>query len=166
MSGEFDGRTQYNHYDTAHSLDALVGRIVVLVDVTGGDSSAEIFLDSGDAFRFELYGDCCSSSHFTADALAQFRELIGARILAVEDRTNDEPAPSLNEANPGDVNSWHFLVFTTDRGHVTIDWRNDSNGYYDGMLSMQSIAGLNVAAHDAALAGHVEVAARLRKAAP
>lgn len=32
---------------------------------------------------------------------------------------------------------WAFLVFETDRGHATIDWRNDSNGYYSGNVATE-----------------------------
>ena len=36
--------------------------------------------------------------------------------------------------------SGHCIVFTTDQGHETIDWRNDSNGYYDGSASFNIVA--------------------------
>ena len=27
-----------------------------------------------------------------------------------------------------------IILITTDKGHITVDWRNDSNGYYDGTI--------------------------------
>ncbi|MBU1767943.1 MAG: hypothetical protein KJ648_07565 [Candidatus Omnitrophica bacterium] len=77
-----------------------------------------------------LEGECCSESFFTDPT--QFHPLVGSRLLAVEDRSEGTPsfcAPARQESM-----IWSFLVFTTDRGHVTIDWRNDSNGYYSGEL--------------------------------
>lgn len=104
---------------------ACVGRTVVK---TRGET---LYLDDGNKLHLELYGECCSQSFFTD--LKQFEELEGAKILNIEEREgqsdNNLPEPE------GDVISWHFLVFTTDKGHVTIDWHNESNGYYDGSLT-------------------------------
>jgi hypothetical protein len=81
-------------------------------------------LADGRTLWLALDGDCCSHSYY-ADP-KQFDELIGATIQQIEERDG-------KEEQGGEV-SWHFLVFTTDKGHVTIDWRNDSNGYYDGSV--------------------------------
>lgn len=107
-----------------HAL--LVGKVVTqVVDDT-------LHMSDGLVIELELTADCCSSSEFTD--IAQFKELEGATILNVEDRDgkSDNNPPDPTDA---DVLSWHFLVFTTSKGHVTIDWRNDSNGYYDGSVA-------------------------------
>lgn len=39
---------------------------------------------------------------------------------------------------------WYFLVFFTSGGHVTIDWRNDSNGYYAGTICLSVKGETNV----------------------
>ncbi len=130
--------------------EKLIGKMVIAVD------GAKIYLDSGEAFEFVLDGDCCSHSDFTEDGLDAFLELIGAVILACEEREPLEPGreEKVNAKYPkGDVLSWHFLVFTTDKGHVTIDWRNDSNGYYDGSCSLQEIEPLDPVTSDALLEG-------------
>lgn len=98
------------------------------------DSTHEVYLNlkDGRKVHLELFGDCCSGSYFTDTK--QFDELIGATIQEVEERwgksDNNLPEPD------GDDIKWHFLVFTTNKGHITIDWHNDSNGYYDGTLNM------------------------------
>jgi len=108
------------------------GAKITSVDVQGADADVE--LSGGSTIRMHLDGDCCSSSRFTDPK--QFDELVGATIIEVEERfgqsDNNLPAPE-----GSDVISWHFLVFKTDKGHVTIDWHNDSNGYYDGTLSCE-----------------------------
>ncbi len=123
----------------------LIGRKVIAVD------GSTLHLDNGAAFFFDLDGDCCSTSSYTPEGLEAFRELLGHTINNVEERPDRWVAPgsieiaavedwAAREATlvekypPGDVDSWHFLVFTTEAGHVTVDWRNESNGYYDGSV--------------------------------
>lgn len=114
----------------AELVKKVKGRIIGQCLVT--DDSARLQLEGDVVLRLSLDGECCSSSYFTN--LEQFRELEGSRILALEERA--EAASFVPYAlEKTEVLSWHFLVFTTDRGHVTIDWRNDSNGYYDGTIT-------------------------------
>jgi hypothetical protein len=130
---------------------------------------ATIYLDDGKAFEFSLYGDCCrSSSNFTPEGLEAFRELIGTTILRVEDRAApreglaDAPTAGEDQARerrliekypPLEYDRWHFVVFRTNKGHVTIDWRNESNGYYDGGCSLVEAAPLEPVVQDALLEG-------------
>lgn len=91
----------------------------------------DLVLSNGMTLRCEVEGDCCSRSYFTEED--QFKELEGAIIHDVEER-HGKSHDGLNDAPDADCTRWHFLVFTTNRGHVTIDWRNESNGYYDGTV--------------------------------
>jgi hypothetical protein len=107
-----------------------VARAVVLDKYDDERDSVELQFDNGDTASVYLTGDCCSRSHFTDPK--QFDELVGATIQAVEHR--DGPVTGEEDR---EVQKWHFLVFVTDRGHVTLDWRNDSNGYYDGDVTVR-----------------------------
>jgi hypothetical protein len=108
----------------------VAGRQVVNVIDAGAVS---LVLDNGQVLQIDLEGDCCSSSYF-AD-VKQFDELKGATIQSIEERDEASSTPLAKPEDDNDSSvSWHFLVFTTDKGHVTIDWRNDSNGYYDGTV--------------------------------
>lgn len=115
----------------------VVGRVVVRVEATRcrqydeqRDDAVVLVLDDGRGLRLELDAECCSRSYF-AD-VHQFDELVGARIQAIEER---EGVGKLEPADgEGDRITPRFLIFTTDRGYVTVDWRNDSNGYYDGWV--------------------------------
>lgn len=62
--------------------------------------------------------------------------LKGQRIIEVEERNLGE-VPSDREE---EVVIGHVLVFKMDGGHQTIDWRNNSNGYYDGTASLTLVA--------------------------
>jgi hypothetical protein len=113
-------------YDTTE-YKVIEGAVVKTLDAN--EDRLILHLEDGRRATFELEGDCCSWSHFTD--VRQFKELEGVRITKVEERTNEDK--NKTDGENGEV-SWHFLVFTTDKGHVTIDWRNDSNGYYDGSV--------------------------------
>lgn len=135
-------------------LTKLAGRKVLAVD---GET---LYLDDGKAWRFRLEGDCCSSSSFTDEGLAAFSELAGRTIVEATERTDSRledwaarEAALVEKYPPGDVDSWHFLVFVTDKGHVTVDWRNESNGYYDGTLEMDAADPLPPVVQDALLEG-------------
>lgn len=106
-----------NHYEM------VVGAKIV-ASTPNGTASVALTLADGRVLTLTLEGDCCSSSTYT-DA-SQFDELIGSTIQSIEERAGETE-------NNGEL-QWHFLVFTTNKGHVTIDWRNDSNGYYDGSV--------------------------------
>ena len=116
-------------------LKRFEGRTVIdVIDTT-------LILDDGSRAVFALDADCCSASYFTDGA--QFAELRGATIQSVEERDEDSESAA-NKAVTTAVTTggydvctkWHFLVFVTDKGHVTIDWRNESNGYYDGQVDV------------------------------
>lgn len=114
---------------------------------------SSLFFENGDSARFELDGDCCSTSDFTDDAMLAFKELIGRTIVSIEDRDGSSSQAVEEKYPEGDQLSWHFLVITTDKGHVTIDWRNDSNGYYDGTCFPVDCPPLHPVTHDAIVEG-------------
>lgn len=107
-------------------------------------SSVEMLDESGVRIKFEddheiglvLEGDCCSHSYFTDSAEEAFEELVGSTIQKLEERSGRSDKNGLPDPDEDEYHStlWYFLVITTDKGHVTIDWRNDSNGYYSGSI--------------------------------
>ncbi len=141
------------------STDNLIGRKVVYGE------GAMLWLDDGSAWEFTLDADCCSRSAFTEEGLAALKELIGATILEVEDREGGEdggkpdgpPVPAWANKYESECTRWHFLVFKTSKGHVTVDWRNESNGYYDGSCYLSPCTvRLSGPCFDAALEGKAD----------
>lgn len=102
-----------------------------VVSITAGQEP-DVNFEDGRRLHLRLDGDCCSSSYFTD--LEQFNELIGATIQNIEERDGESVLAKTKTLTSVANVSWHFLVLETDKGHVTIDWRNDSNGYYDGSV--------------------------------
>lgn len=111
----------FEHWEE-EKFKRLIGRTVK--DLVATDTAVALDLDDGTVASIRLHGECCSHSYFTD--LRQFQELKGRVLNAVEVRHN-------NTEDRGRI-EWSFLVFVTDAGHVTVDWRNDSNGYYSGYI--------------------------------
>lgn len=107
--------------------EKLKGAKVIGYDVRNAENVL-LTLEDGRTALIWVDGDCCSHSYYTDTK--QFEELVGTTITDIEERNGKE------EEIDYDVIRWHFLVFVTDKGHVTIDWRNDSNGYYDGTANL------------------------------
>lgn len=104
-----------------------------VLEIKGSETDRRVLvLDTG-TLELSLDAECCSCSHFTDPS--QFNELLGSVITDAEEVSGGTPtATSMAVECQDDEQSWHFLRFTTNLGHVTIDWRNDSNGWYDGEL--------------------------------
>lgn len=122
------------------NMEAILGQKVLAV------FEETIYLESGEAYRFLLEGDCCSQSYYTPEAYAGFLELVGSTILSIKD-TYGSSNPEVEAKYPeGDVLSWHFLTIQTDKGTVTLDW-------YDGWLEIVKAERLDPVVHDALLEG-------------
>lgn len=115
----------YSDYEDVN-VPALLGPHAVIEDVVAVGSDATIHLRDGRTIEYQLDGECCSKSYFADEK--QFHELKGRRLRNFEFRDG----VGVRDDYPHDGVKTHFLVFTTDEGHATIDWRNESNGYYDG----------------------------------
>lgn len=93
--------------------------------------SVDIYMDDGHVIVVGLKGDCCSCSTF--EDVRQFEELNGRTIQDIELRSDKER--TTRDENHAD--QWSFLVFITSGGHVTINWHNESNGYYSGNVTWE-----------------------------
>lgn len=83
--------------------------------------------------------DCCSDSYIYH--MDNVDALIGGTIKKVEDIGEDELRQSFlarrtkesrSNGYEQEVETVHFIKFTTDKGNCTLEFRNHSNGYYDG----------------------------------
>lgn len=106
-----------------------------------------------------LIGKTVSSVQMTADKMAiRFRLTDGTEVVALTDadccshtwiehvsmpaggfpfsvlEADDLDMPDLGEQPGHDVMAYYGFQIKTDKGHMVIDYRNDSNGYYGGSL--------------------------------
>lgn len=85
--------------------------------------------EDGSTAKFRAEGDCCSHSwieHLEVPNEVRGRTLVGV----LDERIGQE---SLGEY--GDLRQYYQTKFRLDNGEtITIEYRNDSNGYYGGYL--------------------------------
>ena len=99
-----------------------------LVSAAEIDDGIIIVTDRGE-LRGDPEGDCCSQSWIESvecDAPA------GSLIMGFDD---EAPGNLLESWADGDERKSYFSVLRTDRGRVTWEMRNESNGYYGGWIN-------------------------------
>lgn len=94
--------------------------------------SESMVLVSLDGRRIELSlsAECCSSSYFEVNSVADVKGLVGHVIMGIE-HVGSGPAHSWDDGHDNKT-EYHAIKITTDRCEIVVDWRNESNGYYDG----------------------------------
>jgi hypothetical protein len=113
----------------------LVGRTLLGVQVAKDRQAIKFILDGDEPCIAKCDGDCCS---YTWVEHIEVPSLPGI-VLAVEDidMPSAEPPGGKHVEQPEEV-AFYGLKITLSTGHLIIDYRNDSNGYYGGRLSWPS----------------------------
>lgn len=93
------------------------------------DKKAIKFDVGNESIEAKADGDCCSSSWI--ENIENPEAIIGSPILSVEDLD----MPDLLHEEYDDVTQCYGLKITSIKGTCTLDYRNESNGYYGGSLS-------------------------------
>lgn len=110
------------------AFEKMTGRKLENVEVVNRDELT-ITLDGGEKIRFGVKGFCCSRSwieHFET-----IRDIRGATIISVMNLDLGELLPD------GSLKSYQTII-KTDRGEISVEYRNSSNGYYGGYLEVLS----------------------------
>lgn len=93
------------------------------------DKEALLFItDIGEQVFVPVDADCCSHTwieHVELPALGFPFTIISVDYLDM---------PDLGDLPGCDVVSYYGAKITTDKGDMVIDYRNDSNGYYGGLI--------------------------------
>lgn len=105
----------------------------IIENVIATDHRLTLVATSGHQVEVELDGDCCSHSFFDDHSKLDARGLMGERLMSIEDsgRTGPEVDP-IAVVNDAESTEYHALIVKTDKQSITVDWRNESNGYYGG----------------------------------
>ncbi len=115
-----------SQYDTLYKL---IGTRVNEILLNADKTKILFKTDKGD-FAFYADGDCCSYSwiqHFDG-----VQNLLGEVVVDLDDKDlSNRPDEAPDEH---DVLSIYGYEFKTAKGCATLDFRNDSNGYYGGSL--------------------------------
>lgn len=111
--------------------DLMVGKILKSVDLSADKARITFAFADGTTQAFGVSGDCCSNSWI--EHMETPGDVDGAKVLAVEESdvvVDDSPA-AVAEHEHLQV---YQTFFRTDKGTITLEYRNSSNGYYGGSL--------------------------------
>jgi len=102
----------------------------------GGTDMIRLTDDAGNTLEFWLDGDCCSNSVFEERSFADLCLLVGETLISVEEVESEME-------DEGPEVQWSALLVRTNWSSITVDWRNESNGYYSGWFWMVDSRGTN-----------------------
>jgi hypothetical protein len=121
-------------YDNYLSFDTFVGKTVEKV-LINSDRGTMMWKVDGNWYRLNAVGDCCSYSWYEhCDNASVFDN---AKLIAWEDAGGEDEDKDWN------VIRVNMLKFKTEKGDCTIEFRNESNGYYSGWVEFSDGAGFN-----------------------
>lgn len=108
--------------------NVLVGKTIQAVYLSQDREAIKFVLDNGDEVIARCDGDCCSYTWIESVELPS----LPAHVRSAEDVDLPETA-SVHETSV-DCVAYYGLKLVTSTGHLIIDYRNNSNGYYGGSL--------------------------------
>lgn len=115
-------------------IEELVGKIFKEVKNNGD----EIIFIVNDDEQYKMYHDqdCCESV-CVEDIVGDLTDLIGTPIKTATEDTNSEDL--IDPTYTPESFTWTFYNIATIKGHVTIRWYGESNGYYSESVSFTRI---------------------------
>lgn len=88
--------------------------------------------------RFRFYHEQDGSEHVEiADIVGDLSDLEGTPLLRAEAVEGSAPEGDTDEFS--ERVKWTFYKFTTVKGHVTVSWRGESNGYYSVGVTVKDL---------------------------
>ena len=121
------------------SIDVIIGETFdSVVGEVGGET---IRFLRADGTGFKMYHDqnCCESVT-VEDICGSLEDLIGSPIRLASADTNSETNPDgTGPQDDYDSFTWTFYNIATAKGHVTIRWYGESNGYYSESVDIMEI---------------------------
>src|SRR4051794_31285794 len=103
----------------------LIGKKVTAVYVAADGGAIKFDVQDGEPVIARADGDCCS--HSWIEYVETPENLLGT-VSAVEDLDLDKPG----EDKDGEFIQFYGCKISTEKGSSTLDYRNESNGYYGG----------------------------------
>lgn len=124
-------------------INVLVGKILVGVEVSedkdGDDDRITFTTNEGEVYIMYHDQDCCEGVYID-DVCGDLDDLIGSPIIrATEDTNVDENPEGVKVPEYQESFTWTFYNLVTAKGHVTIRWYGESNGYYSESANLHRI---------------------------
>lgn len=129
-------------------LQELKGKTVIKIKVSPdlSEIAFEVKEYRGVVYKYQALSDCCSESWFAH--MTGVSNVIGAKVIDVSSIDFDLPVehPEYKGIRQ-DVAKLHAIDLTTSKGNARIEFRNESNGYYDGYASLVHGSGISKLRH-------------------
>lgn len=111
-------------------LTDLLGKVLVKIEREGDES---LTFHAADQKWVMYHPQACCETVEIEEVHGDLDDLIGSPILLAEEVvSNDDPAPD-RDYSPESA-TWTFYKLATVKGHVTIRWFGQGNGYYSGSV--------------------------------
>jgi hypothetical protein len=116
----------------------LVGKIITGIQVDNFYN--EIMFQLSDGTKCKLFHDqdYCESVYIE-DITGDIEDLLNAEILIASEDTNTNETPEGLPGRNDESFTWTFYNIATIKGHVTIRWYGESNGYYSEAVDFEII---------------------------
>lgn len=118
----------------AHISD-LIGKTLKKIDIANYE--IEFTCDDDSKYQMSHDQDCCENVS-VEDVVGDINDLIGSPILKASEDTNNENPEGIKKESQ-DSFTWTFYNLATIKGHVTIRWYGESNGYYSEDVSFYKL---------------------------
>lgn len=119
-------------------IEDLIGKILVKVE-NKDNEEIRFTTDNGRVFILYHSQNCCESVR-VEDVCGNLDDLVGSPIVrASEDTSNDNPEDVDMSKSYQDSFTWTFYNIATAKGHVTIRWYGESNGYYSESVDFEEV---------------------------
>jgi len=113
-------------------IDSLVGKRILSIEIDGDNQwYIKIATDKGDVY-IEAWGECCSESWFYH--ILGVDALIGHVVTDVKQVGMERPIEDDKVRQDYDI--LYCVNIKTDGGYADLEFRNSSNGYYGGWISV------------------------------
>lgn len=115
-----------SYYGNTTPLSSLVGLTAVSYSEGAHDGLLTLTLDDGRKAVFYHSQDCCESVDLN-EVHGDLDDLLNTPILQAEEVSGEDPGPP---SEYYDSYTWTFYKLATIKGHVTLRFLGESNGYY------------------------------------
>jgi hypothetical protein len=109
--------------------NVLVGKVITAIHLADDKKALKFDIEGGEPIIADCQGDCCSETW--VENIENPWAILGSPVLKAE----NIDMPDLGTMEGRDVVAYYGFKIETVKGTCTIDYRNDSNGYYSGDLA-------------------------------
>jgi hypothetical protein len=113
-------------------IKELIGKILTAVEVDPEVIVLEC--NDGSTYRMHHYQDCCERVT-VEDVVGDISDIIGSPLLEAEEVISLKNPDGIDKGCQ-DSFTWTFYKFGTIKGHLTIRWYGESNGYYSERVTL------------------------------